>query len=271
MNKLKRYFSLLKFSISNPKAGVEIIKTEKQVRADSKNQIQKFDINPKKIDEIIDELFPEREYSITHYYEKTQSLRNHINLFYKKLKDEKFPSKEKPYPTDYSVPINSGLLINIICKIIKPKKIFETGVAYGHSSCFILEALYKNDNHAKLFSIDSIFRPWETKEKIGSMIPDELKNNWQMNFGSSKDNLKKLLDREEEIDIFIHDSLHTYDNMMFEFETAWKYIKKEGFLLSDDISGNNAFYDFCQKKNLKPLILKQDDGKKLEMGIIRKE
>ena len=103
------------------------------------------------------------------------------------------------------------------------------------------------------------------------MIPDELKNNWQMNFGSSKDNLKKLLEREEKIDIFIHDSLHTYDNMMFEFDTAWKYIKKEGFLLSDDISGNNAFYDFCQKKNLKPLILKQDDGKKLEMGIIRKE
>ena len=270
MNKLKQYFSLLKFSIINPKAGVEIVKTEKQVRKDSKNEIKKLNTNPKKIEEIINELFPKMEFSVNQFYEETQSLRNHINLFYEKLNDKKFPSKEKPYPTDYSVPVNSGLLIYIICKTINPKKIFETGVAYGHSSCFILEALSKNEN-SKLFSIDSIFRPWETKEKIGSMIPEKLKRNWEINFGSSKNNLKKLLDREKEIDIFLHDSLHTYDNMIFEFETAWKYIKKDGFLLSDDISGNNAFYDFCQKNNLKPLILKQDNGKKLEMGIIRKK
>ena len=270
MNKLERYFSLLKFSIINPKAGLEIIKTDKQVRKDSKNQIQKFDINAKKIDEVINQLFPETKFSIDQYYNETESLRNHINLFYKKLNDKKFPSKEKPYPTDYSVPINSGLLLYIICKVIKPKKIIETGVAYGHSSCFILEALSKN-NSGKLFSIDSIFRPWETKEGIGSMIPNKLKINWEMNFGTSKNNLKKLLDKEKEIDIFIHDSLHTYDNMMFEFETVWKYIKKDGFLLSDDISGNNAFYDFCRKHNLKPLILKQDNGKELEMGIIRKK
>ncbi|RZD46498.1 MAG: hypothetical protein CXT78_04100 [Thaumarchaeota archaeon] len=270
MNKLERYFSLLKFSIINPKAGVEIMKTEKQVRKDSKNEILEFGTNSKKLEEIINELFPKIEFSMKDFYEKTESLRNHINLFYKKLNDEKFPSKEKPYPTDYSVPINSGLLLYIICKVVNPKKIVETGVAYGHSSCFILEALSEN-NSGKLFSIDSIFRPWETKEKIGSMIPNKLKINWEMNFGTSKNNLKKLLDREKEIDIFIHDSLHTYDNMIFEFETVWKYIKKNGFLISDDISGNNAFYDFCKKNNLKPLILKQDNGKGLEMGIIIKK
>ena len=153
MNKLKQYFSLLKFSIINPKAGVEIVKTEKQVRKDSKNEIKKLNTNPKKIEEIINELFPKMEFSVNQFYEETQSLRNHINLFYEKLNDKKFPSKEKPYPTDYSVPVNSGLLIYIICKTINPKKIFETGVAYGHSSCFILEALSKNENSKVNFVI----------------------------------------------------------------------------------------------------------------------
>jgi len=253
----------------NPKVGIQIIQTEKQVRNDSKKSIQEFNIEYKNLEQIVNLLFPKMEFSIEDTIEKIKPLKNHIDSFYQELQDKEFPSKDKPYPTDYSVPINSGLLLYIICRTKKPEKVFETGVAYGHSSCFILEALYEN-NKGKLFSIDSIFRPWETKEKIGSMIPKKLRVNWEINFGESKNNLKKSLDKEKSIDIFLHDSLHTYDNMMFEFETSWKYIKKNGFLLSDDISGNNAFYDFCKKYNLKPLILKQDNEKKLEMGIIQK-
>jgi len=263
------YFSLLKFSLINPKAGMQIMQTKKQVRNDLKESIQKFDVDPKNLEQIINSLFPKIKFSIKDVYKNTETLRNQINSFLQELENKEFPSKEKPYPIDYSVPINSGLLLYSVCKLLKPKKVFETGVAYGHSSCFILEALYENEQ-GKLFSIDSVFRPWETKEKIGSMIPKKLRSNWEINFGESKKNLKKLLEKEREIDIFIHDSLHTYENMMFEFEIAWKYIKKNGFLLSDDISGNNAFYDFCKKYDIKPLILKQDDGKKLEMGIIQK-
>ena len=253
----------------NPKAGIQIIQTEKQIRNDSKKLIQEFNVESKNLEQIVHSLFPKIEFSIKDTDKKIKLLKNHIDSFDQKLQDKEFPSKDKPYPIDYSIPINSGLLLYIICRTIKPEKIFETGVAYGYSSCFILEALYEN-NKGKLFSIDSIFRPWETKEKIGSMIPKKLRVNWEINFGESKSNLEKLLDREKSIDIFLHDSLHTYDNMMFEFETSWKYIRKNGFLLSDDISGNNAFYDFCKKYNLKPLILKQDNGKKLKMGIVQK-
>ena len=270
LNKLKKYFSLLKFLLINPNAGIQIVQTKKQVRKDLKESIQEFNVKPKNLEQIMNSLFPQMKFSIKDVYKKTEILRKQIDLFFQELENKKFPSKDKPYPTDYSVPINSGLLLYSICKLLKPEKVFETGVAYGHSSCFILEALYEN-NRGKLFSFDSIFRPWETKEKIGSMIPKKLRKNWEINFGESKNNLKKLLDRERNIDIFIHDSLHTYENMMFEFETSWKYIKKNGFLLSDDISGNNAFYDFCKKYNLEPLILKQDNETKLEMGIILKK
>ena len=77
-----------------------------------------------------------------------------------------------------------------------------------------------------------------------------------------RNNLKlKIEENEQLVDVPV----------MYASPENWKSIKKDGFLLSDDISGNNAFYDFCKKNNLKPLILKQDNGKGLEMGIIRKK
>ena len=96
---------------------------------------------------------------------------------------------------------------------MKPKIIVETGVAYGKSSSYILKAL-KDNGFGKLYSIDFTFRPWETKEMIGSAIPEELKENWNFNFGPSSKKLKKVLLELNTIDIFLHDSLHTFKNMM---------------------------------------------------------
>lgn len=50
-----------------------------------------------------------------------------------------------------------------------------------------------------------------------------------------------------QIDIFLHDSDHSYQNMKFEFEEAWPFIKDEGILLSDNIDGNKAFPEFSNK------------------------
>ena len=186
----------------NPKAGIQIIQTEKQIRNDSKKLIQEFNVESKNLEQIVHSLFPKIEFSIKDTDKKIKLLKNHIDSFDQKLQDKEFPSKDKPYPIDYSIPINSGLLLYIICRTIKPEKIFETGVAYGYSSCFILEALYEN-NKGKLFSIDSIFRPWETKEKIGSMIPKKLRVNWEINFGESKSNLEKLLGNQDFIEGFV--------------------------------------------------------------------
>ncbi|NDB52306.1 MAG: class I SAM-dependent methyltransferase [Nitrosopumilaceae archaeon] len=95
---------------------------------------------------------------------------------------------------------------------------------------------------------------------IGRVIPDELKIRWEFVFGSSSEKLKNILSQLNEIDIFFHDSLHTYKNMMFEFETAWPFITKNGFLISDDIRDNNAFYDFTKKINKNPFILAQKEN-----------
>jgi hypothetical protein len=51
------------------------------------------------------------------------------------------------------------------------------------------------------------------------------------------------------IDIFIHDSEHSYENMMFEYMTAWDHLKEGGILLSDDTNLNKAFSDFSAKES----------------------
>jgi hypothetical protein len=33
---------------------------------------------------------------------------------------------------------------------------------------------------------------------------------------------------------------------MFEFKTAWCFLRKKGILLSDDITANNSFKDFIK-------------------------
>jgi len=79
----------------------------------------------------------------------------------------------------------------------------------------------------------------------GFVVPSWLKNRWRLTLGKSQDILERLLDQLGEIDIFLHDSEHSYDNMMFEFETAWRYLSS--LLLSHDVSWNRAFFDFARK------------------------
>ena len=79
----------------------------------------------------------------------------------------------------------------------------------------------------------------------------------------SREKLPALLHSIGEIDIFHHDSMHTCDMMTFEYETAWKYLKPNGLLLSDDADWNSAFKDFCEKHSTEYCIYKS-------IGIARK-
>lgn len=59
--------------------------------------------------------------------------------------------------------------------------------------------------------------------------------------------------------LFFHDSDHSYENMTFEFDWAWNELKVE-CLISDDVSGNLAFYNFAKRNNLTAHYCKFDSG-----------
>lgn len=144
-----------------------------------------------------------------------------------------------------------GIILYVICRAQKPDSIIETGVARGASSSYILGALEVNQ-HGDLYSIDV---PLQQNIQSGWMIPDYLRHRWRLTQGKSSNTLAPLLKKAKEIDIFFHDSEHTYNNMLWEYNTAWVYIKTGGLLLSHNITDSDAFPDFCRNRKVEGITL----------------
>ena len=75
--------------------------------------------------------------------------------------------------------------------------------------------------------------------------------------GSSRRRLPALLRDILEIDMFVHDSLHTETNMRFEFASAWPALRPSGILVSDDVSANRSFSDFVTVNGHGPSLRKR--------------
>ena len=158
-------------------------------------------------------------------------------------------------------------ILYCIIRIFKPQLVVETGVANGASSTFILSAMEEN-GIGKLYSIDFS----ESEElsfvprgkEVGWMIPDELRNRWLLQIGRTEERLENLLKQIGEIDIFLHDSAHTYETMMYEYNTAWPYIKKNGLMLSDDVKMTTAFDEFVSDVGSSSMVYKR------RLGIVQK-
>ena len=150
-------------------------------------------------------------------------------------------------------------VIYAIVRLLKPDCVVETGVAAGISSTFILEALHQN-NKGELWSIDlpsaalveDGLRYWRPAgEEPGWMIPDSLRSRWHLVLGSSQHVLVPLLERLGKVDLFHHDSLHTFRNMEFEYQTAWRFIREGGCLLSHDVT--YPYLRFCHNVGTSPV------------------
>ena len=263
MGKISIIFQILIKSMFKPKLIKDVFEERKQNQEDVNHKNHKYEYDFDSIEEFFKNIFPKENLNLT----ELEKLEAHVELNLKKLKKEKYPSKKKPYPTDYSINSDSRKFLYRLCRILKPNNIIETGVAYGISSSYILQALEDNKS-GKLYSIDSIFRPWQTKEMIGSIIPKKLRNRWELIIGKSTEKLENISTEINNLDIFIHDSSHTYENMMFEFNIIIKNIKKEGIIISDDVIGNDAFHDFSTSNNVKKYVIKVEGNQGL--GIIIK-
>jgi predicted O-methyltransferase YrrM len=150
-------------------------------------------------------------------------------------------------------------------RIVRPKVVLETGVFDGVSSSLILRALERNaagtlvsiDLPAREMITDATDRmregalPWHCDP--GWIVPEGLRERYRLHLGDSKQLLPGLLKEYGQLDIFLHDSLHTYHHQFFEYEVAWPYLAQGGLLLSDDIFWSRAFHRFVSKHKLQYL------------------
>jgi len=153
-----------------------------------------------------------------------------------------------------------------IVRAAKPRVIVETGVASGLSSAHILRALAAN-GAGTLYSIDlpnvqegSVLPKGRTS---GWIVPDSLRDRWKLQLGDTWVLLPDLLRTLDRLDLFLHDSDHSYEAMVFEYEQAFPKLEPGGLLLSDDTHTHSAWDDFCAKHSLRP-------GRVGHLGLTRK-
>ena len=134
----------------------------------------------------------------------------------------------------------------LVCRLLRPDLVVETGVAYGVSSAFILKALEENGRGA-LHSVDLPPLRRRSTKFWGLAVDEALMTRWTIHRGPSGRVLPGLLAEVGAVDVFVHDSLHTTRNMRREFETVWPRLREGGVILADDVERNNAFGELRQK------------------------
>lgn len=99
-----------------------------------------------------------------------------------------------------------------------------------------------------MWSIDlpPLNEPWFSQGR--SAVPQSLRSDSRYASGSARLVLPRLLRRLGTIDLFVHDSLHTYDHMAFEFKLARAHLSSTGLIVSDDINTNQAFAEMVQSE-----------------------
>jgi Methyltransferase domain len=142
---------------------------------------------------------------------------------------------------------DAGLARAIWCltRHLRPHKVVETGVLHGVTSRFILEAFERN-RVGHLWSID--LPPLEPvwQDEIGIAVGDGFRSRWSYVRGTSKRRLPDIISQLGQIDIFIHDSLHSEQNVRFEVDLAFSAMRPGGAIVIDDIDANWGFRSFTQ-------------------------
>lgn len=179
---------------------------------------------------------------------------------------------------------NQRIALYVLVRLLKPEICVETGVFYGGTTAFILNALDKNKK-GKLISIDLpadelARQSFHRHEKVGDselipeglrpgfIIPDYLKKGWDF---VENDSLIALKEIREGFTFFSHDSEHSREFVLKELEIAKSKMPEKATIFADDIYWSNGFFEFCIRHKLYPLFLTDNgkDGLKVRLGIVR--
>jgi len=144
----------------------------------------------------------------------------------------------------------------LLVRSARPSVIVETGVLYGASSGHILAALAAN-GEGLLYSIELGRDQWEPAHEY--FVPEDLRGRWRLIIGDTRRELPGVMADCSPVDIFYHDSLHTYAHMAWEYRTALPWLAPRGLLASDDVLNPTSvasilapgpFFRFCDERHL---------------------
>ncbi len=152
-----------------------------------------------------------------------------------------------------------SILANII-RGEKPLVMIETGVESGYSSEHFLVAM--DDNRiGQLFSCDptpsAFYDAYPITHPRFVFIREP-----------SYTALDKIWAKTGRVDIFLHDSDHSFKCQTFEYEWAWEHVRQGGIIASDDVGWSDttpdkphhAWDQFCERHGVTALRQKINNG-----------
>ncbi|MGA8303156.1 MAG: class I SAM-dependent methyltransferase [Thermoplasmata archaeon] len=154
-------------------------------------------------------------------------------------------------------------LLSAFVRATKPTRMLETGVADGASTRVILDAMNTNRS-GRLDSVD--ISP--TAGALARTSPGVQRWNFTSlpRRGRARET-RRIVQSLAPLDVFLHDSDHSYPWQAFEYRTAWDALAPGGWILSDDIDASYAFLDFARRHQRRPWILA---GPTKMFGAVRK-
>ncbi|MFQ5682187.1 MAG: class I SAM-dependent methyltransferase [Candidatus Binatia bacterium] len=171
-----------------------------------------------------------------------------------------------PFSLSHNADFTLARMCYLACRMFRPRVVLETGVAYGVTSAFILKALELNDEGV-LHSVDLPPLGCDADQFVGILIPDRAKRRWRLHRGVSKRVLPSLLPQLGLVNIFVHDSLHTYSNILWELQMVAPYLTQRCIVIADDIDGNHAFHDWATRVKPAFWTTVQEEKKESVFGV----
>jgi Methyltransferase domain len=163
-----------------------------------------------------------------------------------------------------------GRLAWWLTRRLRPEFVVETGVARGLTTRVILEALERN-GRGRLWSIDlPPLIEQHLWSETGAAVPPQLRTRWTLLTCSSRRRLPGLVRELPRIDLFVHDSMHTTRNVLFELDQVWPALPPRGAMLVDDVERNHAVGRFLREHlDAAHVICRATDGRAL-IGVVVK-
>ena len=136
------------------------------------------------------------------------------------------------FPERFAVERESARFLYLLVRATRPALMVETGVANGASTFLVLTAMEENAA-GRLVSTD-------INTHVGSLLTPQERDSsrWELEV-IAPDGFAEVVAELGPVDVFLHDSDHSYANVLHEVSTIWPRVRPGGFLIADD--GETSF------------------------------
>jgi predicted O-methyltransferase YrrM len=132
-----------------------------------------------------------------------------------------------------------------IVRATRPETVVETGTALGLGSCVLAAALLRNGS-GRLTTID-------IEPETGYLIGGQWASVTDRRVGSSVEILADV----GPVDLFLHDSWHTYEFEASEFAAVEPHLSQDAVVLSDNSHDSAALPDWAERTGRRYLFFKE--------------